>query len=1529
MASEPLQSAEQQLSKLQSEGHQSEQPAVERDRPGIHVVGVGASAGGLEALEELFSVLPTDSGMAFVVIQHLSPDFKSHMQQLLGRKTKMPVHRVENGMRVDSNAVYLIPPRKEMVISSGKLLLTEKATDGSLSHPIDQFFRSLASDVQKKAIGVVLSGTGSDGSRGIQHIHEAGGFVLAQDANSARFDGMPLSAAATGCVDVVAEPAAIAEALLRYTRDGWNAERIAASTLMAGRSEGIDRIFELLQQQHGLDFSFYKSSTVGRRIQRRLELSRSKSIEQYIAQIENNPGEINDLYKDLLIGVTKFFRDRAAFETLESQVIPKLFSGKDRQDTIRVWVAGCASGEEAYSIAILIDEEMRRRGQNLEVKIFATDAHHGSLSIGARGVYPPDSMSEMSADRKQRYFLQKRDGYHVRSELRRNVIFAPHNLLEDAPFTQMDLVTCRNLLIYLQAPAQKKALSLFHFALKSGGTLFLGPSETTGELSDEFGELDKRWRIYSKRRDVRLPLEPSLKMNMPTDTRQRGAVAVHRGGVESALLATYDVLLDRKMPPSILVDETHEILHVFGGAQRYLQYTSGRPSNNLLDSILPSLKTPLTGALQHAKRKGELARYTGLQISTDAGVENLQLTVEPIQNPAKGIDNLLVEIHAVAARNENPVSETAVDVGKLSQDRIDHLETDLRYAQENLQATIEEMETSNEELQATNEELTASNEELQSTNEELHSVNEELYTVNAEHQRRVEELTQANNDMDNLLATTRVGVIFLDSEFCIRRFTPEVARVFHLVPQDVGRSIKGFVHNLNYGRLLEDLEEVFESREEKEVNIYDRQGTAFLLRMLPYRSGDEVEGVVLTLIDVQSLVDARRELEKFRYMAESAMDLFVLADARGKMLYVNPVVTTLLGYQSDDLVGQSLAVIDQSMNNSRVSQMLSQCESTGIAPFESRLRRQDDEEIFVEISVSSVSFGSQQFLFATMRDLTARRRDEQQLRLQYKAIESAVNGILICDVRQHDCPIIYANPGFYEMTGYSPEETLGKNCRFLQGERTDRQKVAELRESIHEGKRCVVTLLNYRKDGSPFWNELQLTPVHEGDGTLTHFVGVQHDVTAQREAQEKLKRANETLANKQAALRASQQRALAASETKSEFLANMSHELRTPMTAVLGFADMLRAETDDSNAIEKIDTITRNGKYLLSLLNDILDLSKIEAGKLDIDNESVNVAQVIEDVADLMHVRARQEGIPLIVEFQSEVPREVTADRVRVRQILVNLIGNALKFTDEGEVRVTIALERNSDAESNGSGAADLVVRVADTGIGMSDEQLQDLFQPFTQGSHRAKRKYGGTGLGLSISKRLVDAMGGDIQVESRKGNGSVFTLRLPVTAEQLSQLVRPSPERPERTQRESTFRFPQIHARVLLADDRRDIWRVVKYFMEKCGAEVVVTEDGRQAVDAARAAREEGHPFKLILMDMQMPVMTGKEAVIKLRQDGFDVPIIALTADAMDGEREACIDFGCTDYIAKPVDGRRLVKMVDRLMREGSNQVAQADGGS
>lgn len=862
---------------------------------GLYIVGIGASAGGLEPLEKFFAEVPKQSGLAYVVIQHLSPDFRSMMDELLSRRTTLPVTVVEDGTEVEPDHIYLIPPKKEMIISSSRLLLRDKSSEHELALPIDVFLRSLARDCGGRAVAVILSGGGSDGSRGIRDVHEAGGLVVCQD-ETCMFDGMPRSARETGIVDYVIPPNEMPGVIVEHVR---RLERGEPSLLEEAAPKGVHAIFRLLLSAYGIDFSHYKPTTILRRIERRQDLGDGAELEAYIERLRGNPEELDALYRDLLIGVTRFFRDGEAFAILEREVIPQILES-GAKDEIRVWVPGCATGEEAYSIAMLFHEQMTKANDKRRLKVFATDIHHGSLEFASRGLYDVASCEHVAPERLERYFERQGSMLSVSNELRQLIVFARQNVIKDAPFTRVDLVSCRNMLIYLQPIAQNRALALFQFALRSDGFLFLGPSENPGSLSEDFDVVNQHWRIHRKSREHKV-LEG--RVSITGKPPRIAARATRTTTAISQTIGLFEALLEESMPSSLVVNERREVVHAFKGAGKWISIRDGRASLDVLELVPPDLKVALAGALRRCLQDKVNLTYDGVRLKLGEATELYKLSVKPIFAKAMSGPHVLVSLEpsGVAASEE----ATHLTMGDVSHEQVEALETELRFTKENLQTTIEELETSNEELQATNEELLAANEELQSTNEELQSVNEELYTVNAEYQKKIAQLTELTNDIDNLLLSMDVGSIFLDAELRIRKFTPKIARLFNLLPQDLGRRLSGFTNTLDYPDVVKDTETVLGTQTLIEKELCDEQGNWYFLRILPYRAVGETQGVVLTFIDINGLKEAEGALFRERYLFDSLMesvpDTIYFKDGKGKFVRVNAVTAERLGLKRPSL----------------------------------------------------------------------------------------------------------------------------------------------------------------------------------------------------------------------------------------------------------------------------------------------------------------------------------------------------------------------------------------------------------------------------------------------------------------------------------------------------------------------------------------------------------------------------------------------------------------------------------------------------
>ncbi len=884
-----------------------------------HIVGIGASAGGLEAIEAFFKKMPSNTGVAFVVVQHLSPDHKSLMVELLSKHTDMHVCRAEDGMSVERNSVYLITPNHNLRLFHGRLLLTEQKRDQrSINLPIDIFLRSLAEDQGGKAIAIILSGTGSDGTSGIRAIKEELGMVMAQAEETAAFDGMPKSAIATGLVDFILAPDEMPEKLLSYLKHPFATKDEAAGSLLTDE-DGLTRIFALLREHNKIDFTFYKPSTIIRRIERRMTIQQIHELNDYVRYLESDPAEINSLYKDLLIGVTSFFRDPEAFESMRKQ-LPELMRNA-KEDSMRLWVAGCSTGEEAYTLAILCQEIMEQLDLHLDIKIFATDIDHDATILASTGVFAESAVAEIAPNLISKYFYRKDENFQISRQIREMVVFAHHNLTKDPPFTNIDLISCRNLLIYLQPVLQQRVLDLFNFALNPKGILLLGSSETTGDMSEYFEPLDHKWRIYrsrGRRRHTELSLHPVNfdSKRWRNNNNMAGRHAVVKAHEEERLLdRLLQGLSDDYLPFCMVVSEHFELMHVVGNANEYLHFPSGKLINDVSKLAGKDLAIPLTTGIQKVVKSKDELIYSNIHLREGAKSRVVNMRLKPL--PGKKGQIMLIGVLIEELRRDDDKERSAIesyDVGREAEQRISDLENELQFTRENLQATVEELETSNEELQATNEELLASNEELQSTNEELQSVNEELYTVNSEFQSKIIELTEANNDLDNLLQNIRVATLFVDESMDIRRFTQAATEVLQLVEHDIGRPLSHITHHMGDLDLPALASHVQQSNRLYEQDVITESGKQFLLRILPYQiAPDHYSGVVLTFFDISDQcnieVNLREREIRMQALLNTIPDGYILIDTGGVIQEVNALVGQLTGYSEEELLGEDVGIL--------------------------------------------------------------------------------------------------------------------------------------------------------------------------------------------------------------------------------------------------------------------------------------------------------------------------------------------------------------------------------------------------------------------------------------------------------------------------------------------------------------------------------------------------------------------------------------------------------------------------------------------
>ncbi len=905
---------------------------------GFPVVGVGASAGGLAAFETFFSGLPKDKdpGMAFVLVQHLAPDHQSLLAELVRRYTRMEVFEVKDGMAIRPNCVYTIPPNRDLALLNGALQLLEPAEPHGHRLPIDSFFRSLAADQHERAIGVVLSGTGSDGTLGVRAIKGEGGMVIAQSLESTEFDGMPRSAIATGLVDFQLAPEEMPARLLAYAARAFGTRARPSDAPVSPVDESaLNKVFVLLRALTGHDFSEYKTNTVKRRIDRRLAVHQIESMDAYVKFLQGNPAEGTALFRDLLIGVTSFFRDPEVFAALEERVIPRFFKGRAADSPIRVWSAGCSTGEEAYSLAMLLKERMEALKETHTLQVFATDIDAEAIAIARAGLYPKNIASQLPPERLARWFRADAEGggYRIHKGIRDMLIFSEHDVIRDPPFSRLDLISCRNLMIYLGGALQQRLLPIFHYALNPGGVLLLGTSESIGDFGDLFAPLDRESKIYLRQPDALVSKRAVRgRFRSPVAATGPSRQAVVKGSDRpraSLREVTERAVLQQISAAAVLVNGQGDVLYLHGRTGLYLEPTPGEASvNNVLKMAREGLRADLTATLRRAVGSHDLARALNVRVRTNGSYSMVNLTIRPAGGGGDetGSDLYLVVLEeaglasselsgGLAAAEVRPEGETDVD------QRIAALKDALRTKEEHLEAANEELETKNEDLRSSNEEMQSVNEELQSTNEELEtskeelqSVNEELSTVNAELQTKVADLSQANNDMNNLLAGTGIATVFVDHALRILRFTPAATRLTNLIPGDVGRPAAHIVSNLvGYDRLAQDAQSVLDTLVPKDVEVQAREGNWYMMRIHPYRTLDNViEGAVITFVDIsevkrsEAALQKANELHRLAVVVRDAHDAITVQDLQGHTLAWNPGAVRMYGWTESEALAMNV-----------------------------------------------------------------------------------------------------------------------------------------------------------------------------------------------------------------------------------------------------------------------------------------------------------------------------------------------------------------------------------------------------------------------------------------------------------------------------------------------------------------------------------------------------------------------------------------------------------------------------------------------
>lgn len=1460
------------------------------------LVGIGTSAGGLAALKQFFAHVPDNSGLAYVVVVHLSPEHKSHLAELLQPHMKMPVEQVTSTVKMEPDHVYIIPPNANLDSIDTHLRLTELESRRQERAPIDHFFRTLASTHTALAIGVVLTGTGSDGTLGLRQIKEAGGLTIVQEPNEAEYDGMPQSAITTGLIDMILPLAQIPEAILSFVR---TQPRIRVPSddeeLEDDTRRMLQKIYAQVRARTSRDFSHYKRSTILRRITRRMQFNHIEQLPAYLELLRKQPDEVTALADDLLITVTNFFRDRSVFETLEKEIIPKLFDNRRGDEPIRVWSVGCATGEEVYSLAMLLLEEAARRESVFSLQIFASDLHERSLSKAREGFYPGDIETDVNPERLKRFFVKEDSGYRIRKDVRELVVFAPHNLLSDPPFSRIDLIACRNLLIYLERQIQRDVIELFHYALRRDGYLVLGTSETL-DASELFLVHDKKACIYQKR-NVPAP-EPRL----PVFPLSRSMSLGHTERSETTQPASYNRLhlqmLERYAPPSILISPDDRIVHLSTNAGRYLVHPGGEVTSSVFKLVREELCIELRSSMTNVRQTllPVSTKPTSVRFNGDSApvAMHVRPSLEPTQ---EGYLLIIFEEGAPIEHDREVAHEGDSTRPKESRESDESLGSELELMRQRLQAIIEEYETSQEELRAANEELQSANEELRSTleeletsKEELQSMNEELQTVNQENRHKVEELSQLSGDLQNLLAATDIATLFLDRELRIMRFTPKVAELFSVRLNDRGRPLSDITHRLGYNELQEDAGKVLQKLIPIEREIRDESDRWYLTRVLPYRSAeDRIDGVVITFVDMteqkrfaQALQTSEERLQRMINIDGVGVLLF---DDSGTLIDANDTFLTMTDYDRRDI--QSKALTWRKMTPEEYvgvsEQQLKKLAATGhIGPYEKEYLRRDGSRTWMLFAGASLGDGT---VVEYCIDISDRKKAEQAIRDHQARFLTLVEQIQDYAIFMTDTEGrgVSWNTGVKRVLGFDEPEFIGQNVLdsiFTPEDIASGIPQSEFDQATANGRASNDRWM-MRKDGARFWAAGITTALRDESGRLIGYMKVMRDQTEQKHLEDELRRTATDLAD--------------ANRRKDEFLAMLAHELRNPLAPIRSGLELMRLLKDDPTTLEEARAVMeRQTSQLVTLVDDLLDVSRVSRGNLKLQKSKVRIDDVVKSAIEASRplINERQHQLEVVL---PDKPIELYASPNRLAQVLSNLLNNASKFTQPGG-HIRISVERQN---------GDLVIYVQDDGMGIPPEMCDRIFEMFTQVDNgTGPSGNSGLGIGLTLAKSIVELHGGTIEVQSNgKEPGTLFTIRLPIL---------PSPEAGDRHEESApSSRLQNAAIRVLIIDDNDSAANMLAKLTSRLGHETRTASSGAQGIEIAATFQP-----TVILLDLGMPGMTGFEACRRIREFpwGKAVRIVALTGWGQDEDRKRTHDAGFDEHLVKPTQATDLEKLFSRI---------------